>query len=176
VWGERDDVDLFYQGADLIIFPSIPLFNDKETSPLVIKEAISWKSPLLLRNLPVYVDMYQESEHLKFFASDSKDEIANQIRTILCSIPNEKTTNKKNMFIHRFTPSENKIDIVYIGDNDNLEFLHCDVRIKDIDTGATIYECPIGFTLGNSYMGDSYSYPHLRFPEQSQFRWIPYRV
>ncbi len=151
VWGERDDVDLFYQGADLIIFPSIPLFNDKETSPLVIKEAISWKSPLLLRNLSVYVDMYQESEHLKFFESDSKDQIANQIRTILGSVPNEKTTNKKNMFIHRFTPSENKIDIVYIGDNDNLEFLPCDVRIKDIDTGATIYECPIGFTLGNSY-------------------------
>ena len=148
VWGEREDVDLFYQAADLIIFPSIPLFNDKETSPLVIKEAISWKSPLLLRNLSVYVDMYQESEFLTFFVNDRTEEIAQQIRGIVGSEP---IINKRDMFIHRFNPRENKIDIVYIGDGDNIEYFHCDVRIKDIDTGATIYECPIGFELGNSY-------------------------
>ncbi len=41
IWGERDDVASFYSASDLVIFPSIALFNDKETSPLVIRETIN---------------------------------------------------------------------------------------------------------------------------------------
>ena len=151
IWGERDDVDLFYQAADLVIFPSIPLFNDKETSPLVIKEAISWKSPLLLRNLSVYVDMYQESSTLKFFRSDDKSEIANQIKEIL-EFKKELNMNHINeMFIHRFSPLDNKINIAYIGDNKNVEEIECDVYVKDVDSGANIFHCNIRFNLGGSY-------------------------
>jgi FkbM family methyltransferase len=137
VWGERDDVDLFYQAADLVIFPSIPLFNDKETSPLVIKEAISWKSPLLLRNLPVYVDMYQD--------------IANQIREILDPKKELAANNKSDMFIHKFSPRDNKLDIVYIGDSRNIKELNCDVYVKDVDSGSNIFHCIINFSLGASY-------------------------
>ena len=151
VWGERDDVDLFYQAADLVIFPSIPLFNDKETSPLVIKEAISWKSPLLLRNLSVYVDMYQESNTLKFFISDDKAEIANQIREILEPKKELKINNKSDMFVHRFSPGDNRLDIVYVGDSRNIRELNCDVYVKDVDSGANIFHCPINFSLGGSY-------------------------
>ena len=148
IWGERDDVDLFYQAADIVIFPSIALFNDKETSPLVIKEAISWKAPLLLRNLPVYVDMYQESETLKFFRGTNILDVANQIREML---GNNNQENNKEMFIHKFTPEENKIDVVYMGGNLNMGFVAGDVYIKDIDTGANIYHFYGEFSLGNSY-------------------------
>ena len=151
IWGERDDVDLFYQAADLVIFPSIPLFNDKETSPLVIKEAISWKSPLLLRNLSVYVDMYQESNTLKFFRSEDKSEILNQIREILEIKKELKISNKSDMFVHRFSPENNRIDIVYIGDSRNINEIECDVYVKDIDSGSNIFHCRIRFNLGGSY-------------------------
>ena len=151
IWGERDDVDLFYQAADLVIFPSIPLFNDKETSPLVIKEAISWKSPLLLRNLSVYVDMYQESNTLKFFRSEDKSEILNQIREILEIKKELKISNKSDMFVHRFSPENNRIDIVYIGDSRNINEIECDVYVKDIDSGSNIFHCGIRFNLGGSY-------------------------
>ena len=149
IWGERNDVDLFYQAADLVIFPSIALFNDKETSPLVIKEAIAWKSPMLLRNLPVYVDMYQESNTLKFFRGNDLHSLQNQIREILG--PQSNKISNSNMFAHRFTPEENKIDLVYLGDGRNLENVRCDVYIKDIDTGANIYHFFGDFSLGNSY-------------------------
>ena len=150
IWGERNDVDLFYQAADLVIFPSIALFNDKETSPLVIKESIAWKSPLLLRNLPVYVDMYQESDTLKFFRGNDLGSVSDQIREILGA---QKLNNTKtsNMFVHRFYPEENKIDLLYIGDNRNIPLVPCDVYIKDIDTGANIYHFFCEFGLGNSY-------------------------
>ena len=151
IWGERDDVDLFYQAADLVIFPSIPLFNDKETSPLVIKEAISWKAPLLLRNLSVYVDMYQESNTLKFFRSEDKGEILNQIREILEIKKELKMSNKSDMFVHRFSPGNNRIDIVYIGDSRNINEIECDVYVKDIDSGSNIFHCGIRFNLGGSY-------------------------
>lgn len=147
IWGERDDVDLFYQAADLVIFPSIALFNDKETSPLVIKEAISWKAPLLLRNLPVYVDMYQESDHLKFFSGSNLPDIATQVKEIF---GNQKENNKE-MFIYRFTQEENKIDLTYIGDDRNMGYIEGDVYIKDIDTGANIYHMYGNFSLGNTY-------------------------
>lgn len=149
IWGERNDVDLFYQAADLVIFPSIALFNDKETSPLVIKEAISWKSPLLLRNLPVYVDMYQESETLKFFRGEDLNSVSDQIREIFGSVA--KQTENKLMFLHKYTPEENKIDIVYIGDHRNIENIYCDIYVKDIDTDANIYHFTCEFSLGNSY-------------------------
>lgn len=151
IWGERDDVDLFYQASDLVIFPSIALFNDKETSPLVIKEAISWKSHLLLRDLPVYMDMYQESDKITFFKGQSNSETAKQIRDVLSVSKTEIKNKNNNMFIHRFLPDKNCIDIVYIGDEKNIPYIDCDVYIRDIDSEANIFHFKCGFELGVSY-------------------------
>jgi len=54
VWGERADVDNFYQAADLFLFTSKGTALDKETMPLVLREALSWKLPTFLYNLEVY--------------------------------------------------------------------------------------------------------------------------
>lgn len=132
IWGERDDVEYFYQAADLVILPSLPLFNDKETSPLVIKEAIHWKTPLLLRNLDVYVDMFQESSHLKFMGQTT-DQTLKIISNMLNTEP-EKI--QEEIFVLEFEPEENKIWITYKG-QENLGQIF--ISIKDRDSLTCIF-------------------------------------
>ena len=70
VWGERSDVDTFYSSMDLFLFTSRGNDNDKETSPIVIREAISYKLPSLIYNLPVYLNMYDRYSNIKYLSND----------------------------------------------------------------------------------------------------------
>lgn len=68
-WNERKDVDNFYSAMDLFLFTSRGTDKDKETMPLVIREALSWNMPQLLYNLPVYQsywDHFDTIDYLKF--------------------------------------------------------------------------------------------------------------
>lgn len=56
IWGERSDVDLFYQAADLFVFTSV-----WELNPIVIKETLSWGLPVLMRRLEPYMDSYDNN-------------------------------------------------------------------------------------------------------------------
>lgn len=53
IWGERNDVFTFYTAADLFMFNST-----WECNPLALREAISYELPIIARNLPQYVGMY----------------------------------------------------------------------------------------------------------------------
>lgn len=53
VWGERQDIYLFYQAADVFIFNST-----WECNPLALREAISYGLPAFSRNLPQYLDIF----------------------------------------------------------------------------------------------------------------------
>ena len=66
VWGERKDVENFYSCMDLFLFTSRGHATDKETAPIVIKEAISYNIPSLLYNLPVYLNRYNMFENIKY--------------------------------------------------------------------------------------------------------------
>jgi glycosyltransferase involved in cell wall biosynthesis len=67
VWhGERKDVDRFYQAMDLFLFTSRGTDNDKETMPLVIREAISWNLPILIYNLNVYLNYFDKFDNVKY--------------------------------------------------------------------------------------------------------------
>jgi len=66
IWGERKDVDSFYNAMDVFLFTSKGTTHDKETSPLVIREAIGWNIPSLLYNLPVYCGMYDKYQNLNW--------------------------------------------------------------------------------------------------------------
>jgi autotransporter strand-loop-strand O-heptosyltransferase len=55
VWGERNDVDNFMKACDVFLFNST-----WECNPLVIREAASYGLPILTRNLPQYVGMFDE--------------------------------------------------------------------------------------------------------------------
>ncbi len=66
LWGERSDVDTFFSCMDLFLFTSRGTVNDKETSPIVIREAISYKIPTLIYNLPVYLGMYDKYSNIQY--------------------------------------------------------------------------------------------------------------
>jgi len=65
IWGERDDVDTFYQAADLFVFPS-----NFELNPLCVKESLSWKLPVLMRNLETYSNTYTGNELVHYIQND----------------------------------------------------------------------------------------------------------
>lgn len=58
IHGEKSNINDFYSAMDLFLFTSRGTINDKETMPLVIREAISWDIPTLIYNLPVYEDYF----------------------------------------------------------------------------------------------------------------------
>lgn len=67
IWhGERKDVDRFYQAMDLFLFTSRGTDNDKETMPLVIREAISWNLPILIYNLNVYLNYFDKFDNVRY--------------------------------------------------------------------------------------------------------------
>lgn len=82
-WNERKDVDNFYQMADLLLFPSKDGVGDKETSPLVIREGVCYNIPTLIYNSPVYMNMYNKFQNIKFLDFNSKENNANKILEIL---------------------------------------------------------------------------------------------
>lgn len=74
VYGERSDTDLFYQAADLFYFPSV-----LELNPLVVKEALGWQLPVLMRRLDTYLDQY-DNNPLTIFIDDNIQNTATLIR------------------------------------------------------------------------------------------------
>jgi len=65
IWGERSDVDLFYQAADLFLFTS-----NLELNPLCLKEALSWKLPVFCKRLPAYLDSYDSNSLVSYLKGD----------------------------------------------------------------------------------------------------------
>ena len=155
VWGERSDTNKFYEAADLFLFTSRGFSSDKETSPLVIKEAIGYKIPSLIYNLDVYQNMYKKYGNIQYLSENS-----NNIKTILDVLGIEDkgyidyepiispvTDGSKIPFMVDFDGEENKISFVY-KDQINSDVYAC---IKDIDSRACIYSLTLppadtGFT------------------------------
>jgi glycosyltransferase involved in cell wall biosynthesis len=72
-WNERTDVENFYQSMDLFLFTSRGTANDKETMPLVIREALSYQIPQLLYNLEVYQDYFNDYNSINYLDFNSFD-------------------------------------------------------------------------------------------------------
>jgi glycosyltransferase involved in cell wall biosynthesis len=77
IWGERNDVDLFYQAADLFLFTS-----NFELNPLSIKEALSWKIPSVFKRLDTYLDTYDDMENV-FYITNNRESNLSLILNIL---------------------------------------------------------------------------------------------
>jgi FkbM family methyltransferase len=69
-WNERSDVDAFYEAADLFLFTSQGHETDRETMPLVIREALGWKVPSLIYNLPVYMNYFDKYSSIEYLTED----------------------------------------------------------------------------------------------------------
>jgi len=83
IWGERSDVDDFYSCMDIMLFTSRGTGNDKETSPLVIRESIGYNLPALIFNLPVYLDMYDKYQTISYMDFDNKEKNVELIKQTL---------------------------------------------------------------------------------------------
>ena len=77
IWDEQHNVDQFYSAFDLFYFSS-----KLECNPLVIKEALGWKMPILMYNLPSYCGSYDNNKSVTFLDGDIYNTI-NQIEGIL---------------------------------------------------------------------------------------------
>ena len=87
-WGERSDVHKFYEAADLFLFTSRGFNSDKETSPLVIREAIGYKVPSLIYNLSVYQNMYDKYDSIQYLNNDGDN--IDKILSVLGIVKEEK--------------------------------------------------------------------------------------
>jgi len=74
-WNERSDVDSFYEAADLFLFTSKGNSHDKETMPLVIREALSWKTPSLIYNLPVYMGYFDKFKSISYLTDSPNNNL-----------------------------------------------------------------------------------------------------
>jgi len=108
--GEKNNVDDYYAAMDLFLFTSRGTVNDKETMPLVIREAISWKIPTLIYNLPVYENYFDSFELVNYLDFDNKGKNVELIKNTLKS--NEVVVNKpdnKSIVIISTYPTNNNI-------------------------------------------------------------------
>lgn len=72
-WNERSDIDSFFEAADLFLFTSRGSNSDKETMPLVIREALGWNIPSLIYNLPVYLNYFDKYNNIKYLDFNNLD-------------------------------------------------------------------------------------------------------
>ena len=85
IWGERDDVDTFYEASDMFYFSST-----LELNPLSVKEALSWKLPSLFRKLHTYLDTYDNHPLVTYIDDDlkkTKQHIIQQLKPDFNEIP-----------------------------------------------------------------------------------------
>jgi len=104
-WNERDDIDNFYKSMDLFLFTSRGTANDKETMPLVIREALSWNMNILIYNLEVYLDYFDQFSNIQYLDFDSFENNIEKINKIL----EEKPIESKEVFIISTYPNTRSV-------------------------------------------------------------------
>lgn len=109
IWGERNDVRRFFEAADLFLFTSRGFTKDKETSPLVIREAIGYRVPSLIYNLPVYLGMYDQYPNIKYLSTDGGNE--EKILQML-DIQKKEDDTKKIVIIDVYATTEDKKELL----------------------------------------------------------------
>ena len=172
VWGERSDADTFYSCMDAVIFPSRGNYGDRETNPLVIRESIAWKIPLLVRDLPFYMGMYRETELVKFMSDDliRSSEILYSIlkkekKEENMELELNKEFFKRKLFNITFEEEGNKINFEYL-DSPRLDLKLC---VRDIDTEVPIYSFDLSFENNTSSWCVPIPKPYYDFKNNPNF-------
>lgn len=173
IWGERSDVDKFYQAADLFLFTSKGSSGDIETSPLVIRESIGWECPILIYNLPTYLGMYDTYPTVSYLDADinkNKEIILNKLiqKTLVdklikaTEIVGDKRYGEANLIINEnwkvYQELSDKISFTYENDNNKINFSYTGdkpyevkISVKDMVSGAPIYWFPLYLTPQLNY-------------------------
>jgi GR25 family glycosyltransferase involved in LPS biosynthesis len=96
VWGERNDVDIFYKASDVFYFSST-----LELNPLSIKEALSYKLPSLFRRLHTYLDTYDENPLVSYIDNDLESTKNKLLQILNPSVDTEKYLEYNGSWIKR---------------------------------------------------------------------------
>lgn len=137
MWGEQRDVDKFYRAMDLFIFASLGQQGDKETNPIVLKEALGWQMPILMYNLDEYCGSYDDNANVSFLTGHRETDVL-EIKRLL---EDRMIKDPSADFAVDFR-EENKIWITYSGK----ETVTYKVVIYDIDTRLPIYNSSYTFS------------------------------
>lgn len=172
IWGERSDAHNFYSCMDAVIFPSKGEYGDRETNPLVIREAIAWNIPLLVRNRDFYMGMYYEGPNVRFMNDDLTSNVeilSNLIKIEKKHMQKQTEINdeffKQKLFNITFDPNENKINFEYLGTT-NIDTKVC---VRDIDTEVPIYSFDSNFGPGSSVWCIPIPKPYYDFQSNPNF-------
>lgn len=77
IWGEREDTDKFYQACDLFYFSSV-----LELFPLVVRESLSYKLPIMMKKLDTYLNTY-DNNNLVYYINNDIEENKNKLLQLL---------------------------------------------------------------------------------------------
>jgi FkbM family methyltransferase len=113
-WNERTDVDRFYGTMDLFLFTSKGTLNDKETMPLVIREAVSYQIPILIYNLPVYLNYWDPFKEVNYLEFDNFEVNLNKIKNMVGQEPLEFWYDSETKKIHFYAHLEENFYIVLL--------------------------------------------------------------
>jgi FkbM family methyltransferase len=172
IWGERSDAEKFYSCMDCVIFPSRGEYGDRETNPLVIREAMAWNVPLFLRDRDFYMGMYSESSMVRFMHEEVEKNVVEL--TDFIKLENKeimKTENltdeffKRKLFEISFSSETNQIDFKYL----EQPTLECMVCIRDIDTEVPIYSFDAKFESGSTVWCVPIPKPYYDFQDNPNF-------
>lgn len=132
IWGERSDVQNFYECMDLFLFTSRGTNGDMETSPLVLREATGNRMPILMYNLPVYLNYYDKFSNIDYLDFNNMEYNKSLIIKKL-NMQNQQEITPS--FRTEFEVKENKIFIF----NDTPNQCSLSISIAELDTKHAIY-------------------------------------
>lgn len=115
IWGERDDVDKFYNACDLFLFTSMGFRYDKELNPLVIKEAIQEDIPLFLFPLDVYCGKYDNEELCTYMTGDAKKD-SDMIKDFFKSENQKSKIDNKDTIFNKYLDNYEELSTYLTGD------------------------------------------------------------
>jgi FkbM family methyltransferase len=129
-WNERKDVDNFYQAADLFLFVSKDEDGNKETSPLVIREAVSFNVPTLIYNSPVYMGMYNKYNNIKYLDFNDKQANCNKILKTVNLLSETPMTN----FNVQYDKTSNKVTF-----SSSRKIQNALISVKELDSRTVMW-------------------------------------
>lgn len=141
VWSERNDTDVFFSCMDLFLFTSKGQNGDKETMPLVLREAIGWNIPILLYNLDVYQNYFDKFNNVNYL--QDPDSNLHSIKNIL------NISSKFNDLDITYNELENKFDVICFNSNE-LEGKKLTIILKDSYNLLTNFAFEFVFNSGTS--------------------------
>jgi len=143
-WGERNDADRFYSCMDLFLFTSEGNPGNKETMPLVLREAIGWKMQILLYNLDVYQNYFNRFNNVTYLNEGNKKANVELVKKMISSnyiefVEIEEGPNVK-YFSGNYDREKNIIYFEVINEHPTLKKFN--YRLRDFVNGLTFQ--PIG--------------------------------